>query len=338
MSKEPLISVIIPVYNSEKYLTDTIESVLNQSYKHFELIAVNDGSTDSSLDILEELTKKESRIVIVNKENGGVSTARNLGLFFAKGEYLTFLDSDDLWLPTFLESMLECVLNGNKKVSVCGYTEERGHLISKFPVSFYKNNILSHLLLDDNFRINTNSWLIQKSLIDENCLSFYKGSHYGEDNEFFCKVLFVAKDKNIGVVDQYLTRYMFRQDSLSSRDKIVNDYGIVKGYVETLKRLYHWFKENNGFDESAEMQNKFKKLYIESLWDNLLLGTSKDYKKILHDYKSDIKDYNLKGVQLGEKKYMIWNLIISNSLLRFMIVPFARYLKKRKRLKKIEQL
>lgn len=338
MDRNPLISIIIPVYNSEKFLKDTIASVLNQSYSTLEIIAINDGSTDSSLDILNQLSSQDSRIKVITKANGGVSAARNLGISKAKGDYLSFLDSDDLWLPSFLEKMVATVLKAKNKVAICGYLEEMGELVNQFPVTFYEKDILKHLLTSDGFRINTNCWLIDRKLLHNNELNFFVGSHYGEDNEFFCKVLFKAGEGNIGVVKEYLTRYMMRQDSLSSRDKLVNDYTIVAGYISTLKRLLMWFKDNNGLDESHTMAVKFKQLYINSLWDSLLLGTKGDYKKILQDYKSDSKELELSAVNMGDKKFTIWKMIIFNPLLRLTLVPIARYLKKRKRLKKIKQL
>ena len=93
--KKPLISVIVPVYNVEKYLYTCLDSILNQTYSNIEIICVNDGSTDKSRKILEEYRKKDSRIRIVDKENGGLSSARNAGMRVAKGEFYSFIDSDD---------------------------------------------------------------------------------------------------------------------------------------------------------------------------------------------------------------------------------------------------
>ena len=92
-----MISVIIPIYNVEKYLTKCIESVINQTYKNLEIILVNDGSTDNSKEIIDKYSSIDSRIKVINKKNGGLSDARNVGIELAKGEYITFLDSDD-WI------------------------------------------------------------------------------------------------------------------------------------------------------------------------------------------------------------------------------------------------
>ena len=92
-----MISVIIPIYNVENYLKKCIESVINQTYKNLEIILVNDGSNDNSKNIIDEYSTIDNRIKVINKENGGLSDARNAGIEIAKGDYITFLDSDD-WI------------------------------------------------------------------------------------------------------------------------------------------------------------------------------------------------------------------------------------------------
>jgi len=96
------ISIIIPVYNSEKYLKECIDSILSQTFLDFELVLVNDGSTDSSGKICDEYALKDSRVRVFHKENGGVSAARNTGIKAAKGKYVTFVDADDKVKPSFL--------------------------------------------------------------------------------------------------------------------------------------------------------------------------------------------------------------------------------------------
>ena len=101
----PKISVIVPVYNAEKYLSMTLNSILNQTFSDFELICINDGSKDASLNILNEFQLKDKRLFIINQENQGVSAARNNGITKACGEYIVFFDADDLMHKTFLEKM-----------------------------------------------------------------------------------------------------------------------------------------------------------------------------------------------------------------------------------------
>lgn len=116
-----LISIIVPVYNVEQYLDDCLISIINQTYKNLEIILIDDGSTDKSGKICDEYAKKDSRIIVIHKENGGVSSARNAGLRIAKGAYIGFVDPDD-WIA---EDMYEVLYSNAKKydadVSVCKY-------------------------------------------------------------------------------------------------------------------------------------------------------------------------------------------------------------------------
>ena len=123
-NKSPKVSIIVPVYNVEKYLHRCMDSLINQSFEDIEIIAINDGSTDGSLDILKEYKEKDSRVIIVDKENGGLSSARNEGIKIALGEFITFVDSDD-WLDlNTLSDMYENSMKYNCDVVMCSYSRE----------------------------------------------------------------------------------------------------------------------------------------------------------------------------------------------------------------------
>lgn len=109
MTKEPLISIIIPVYNREKYLKKCLDSVINQTYSNLDIICVNDGSTDSSLNILNEYAEIDQRVRIIDKENKGLSETRNVGIDNARGTYLTFIDSDDWYDNNIMEKCSDCI-------------------------------------------------------------------------------------------------------------------------------------------------------------------------------------------------------------------------------------
>ena len=106
-SIQPILSIIIPVHNSEKTLKRCIDSIINQTLVDIEIICVNDGSTDDSLNILIDYQKRDSRIKIIDKENGGVSSARNVGIDFSSSDYLAFMDSDDWILPMTYENCVK---------------------------------------------------------------------------------------------------------------------------------------------------------------------------------------------------------------------------------------
>ena len=147
-----IISIIVPIYNSEKYLERCINSILNQTYTNFELILINDGSKDSSLKICRKYASKDNRIVVIDKENEGVSIARNMGIQRAKGELISFVDADDYIEKTFLEDMLNVMSKYNVDYVTCGYnrvyddhTEHINNDLSEICMTSYEylNNLLN---------------------------------------------------------------------------------------------------------------------------------------------------------------------------------------------------
>ncbi|MBQ7154232.1 MAG: glycosyltransferase, partial [Synergistaceae bacterium] len=117
----PLISVIVPIYNVEKYLDRCVESIVNQTYKNLEIILVDDGSPDNCPAMCDNWAHKDSRIRVIHKQNGGLSSARNAGIDAAHGEYLGFIDSDDYILPEMYEVLLKLILENDADLSVCSF-------------------------------------------------------------------------------------------------------------------------------------------------------------------------------------------------------------------------
>ena len=115
------VSVIVPIYNADKYLKECIESLLNQTYTNLEIICLNDGSTDSSTKICKELSETDNRIILIEKENTGVSATRNLGLKIASGEYIMFLDADDFLEPNAIEIALNTGIEYGAEIVQFGF-------------------------------------------------------------------------------------------------------------------------------------------------------------------------------------------------------------------------
>lgn len=141
----PKISVIVPVYNDEKYVGRCINSVLLQTFTDFELLLIDDGSNDSSGQICDEYARNDNRIKVLHKENGGVSSARNVGIKNANGEWLVFLDSDDFFLQEALMSLLQVVTEHKCLIGTGNYWLQRGN--DKFEICFRTSGIVK-----DNFR------------------------------------------------------------------------------------------------------------------------------------------------------------------------------------------
>lgn len=122
MEEKDLISVIIPIYNVEKYLKKCIDSVIKQTYKNLEIILIDDGSTDDSRKICDEYAKKDTRITSIHKENGGLSDARNAGINICNGKYITFVDSDDYVEYDYVEYLYNLIKKYKTKISICAYS------------------------------------------------------------------------------------------------------------------------------------------------------------------------------------------------------------------------
>ena len=140
--KQPLISVIVPVYNVAEYLPECVDSIINQTYKNLEIILVDDGSTDACPDICDEYAKRDSRIRVIHKKNGGLSDARNVGLDICTGEWIGFVDSDDYIAHDMYEKLYCSVVEAKADVSVCQSIKDKN---GKLLYSNYKrgNEILS---------------------------------------------------------------------------------------------------------------------------------------------------------------------------------------------------
>ncbi|MDR2337238.1 MAG: glycosyltransferase [Deltaproteobacteria bacterium] len=195
------VSVIVPVYNTEKYLVQCLDSLVNQTLKEIEIICVNDGSTDGSLVILNQYAKQDKRIKIINKDNGGPSSARNLGINLAKGEYLTFVDSDD-WVET---SMCQLAYNkatyGKVDLVLFNMFFANGGKIqrinftgcAKFKKTIVYQDIKGLVL---NRRISVYARLYKTNFLRERQIFFSEGLLY-EDGPFMMEVLLQASSINV---------------------------------------------------------------------------------------------------------------------------------------------
>lgn len=191
MQEQPLVSIIIPVYNTEKYLRQCLDSVVNQTLKDIEIICVNDGSTDNSLNILKEYKEKDNRIKVFNIENHGVSYARNLGLNNVSGEYVVFIDSDDYVNDVFIEELYNNELETFSDLVFSGriLKNKDDKIISKWipkkeisynPINDYDDFTQWHTVVEKLFKYDT---------IKQNRLYFDETLCYGEDSLFLTQYL-----------------------------------------------------------------------------------------------------------------------------------------------------
>ena len=218
VDKNPLISIVVPIYNVEKYLTKCLESILNQTYKNIEIILVNDGSTDNSKKICEEYIKKDSRIILINKKNGGLSDARNKGIDKSTGEYITFIDSDDYIELDYIMSLYKGIQNNNIDLVISGHRVlyDTGKIIEKKTcgnIVLSSKETLEKMLYDEGVDVCSVNKLYKKNLFDD--IRFPKGREF-EDSATTYKL--IDKSKKIAIIDKITYNYSIRSDSITTKN------------------------------------------------------------------------------------------------------------------------
>lgn len=235
----PKISVIIPVYNVEKYLPKCIESVLAQTYTDFELILINDGSSDNSGHVCDEYATRDQRIRVFHKTNGGVSSARNLGIAEAKGDWITFIDSDDTIDATYLENF-EPNESNNYCLSIQGYRiYNNSKLERENSVDINKNVDLQECLSDLELKNVLNSpvcKLFNSEIIKNNSIRFDKNTSYGEDHIFTLEYLFLCTNGVIKISSKIGYNYLMFTNSASLTHRQVPIQQLTY-YYNTCRRL-----------------------------------------------------------------------------------------------------
>lgn len=165
-----MVSIIIPVYNVEKYLVECIESVINQSFSDLEIILIDDGSTDESGNICDKYAQKDKRIKVIHKENGGLSSARNAGIEIATGELYTFIDSDDYIAKNMIEQLVYISKTTDSDISVCAHTKEENELDDDINTSievFTKAETIKHMLREKKILTSACGKLYKKKLFNK---------------------------------------------------------------------------------------------------------------------------------------------------------------------------
>lgn len=285
MSQEKaLISIIIPVYKVEKYLEKCIQSLINQTYENLQIILVDDGSPDNCGKICDEYAKKDHRIEVIHKSNGGLSDARNKGLEIAKGEYIGFIDSDDYIESDMYEVLYNLLKQYNADVSICNfYTVSQGKIAIKNAENGIKEynriEILKEVLLDNNIQSYAWNKLYKKELFDE--IKYPVGKKYEDIGTTF---YLLEKCNKVVVTEKPEYYYINRQDS------IVNNVTetTITDYIELIMQRYDYIEEN-----------------IKEL-----SSYNKDYlKRILKTAEQDIKNLNEVGDYTKRKYEELYNKV-----------------------------
>lgn len=307
------VSVIVPVYNVEKYLDKCLNSLVNQTLKDIEIIVINDGSTDNSEKIIKKYQKKHKNIKYIKKNNGGVSEARNVGLEQATGEYIGFLDSDD-WLE---ENMYEKLYNKAKKedfdIVACDtqaiFPTKKTYISSNIKNDYVKNTEL----MIDAYAVIWNK-IYKKEIIKD--IKFKKDMNFCEDVEFLYMVY--SKVKKIGVLKEPLHNYLQREGSLT----YVYDEKLYK-LIEAMDDVVEYYKKNKIY---YKYKNELEYTYVRYLYATFIkrMAKTRDKKEFNKAVKISIDKVQKMFPYYKKNKYFYQNikgiyLLIFNKLLAKLI-------------------
>lgn len=215
----PLVSVIIPAYNAERFIAKTLESVINQTYKNIEVLVVDDGSSDRTPEIVCRFAVKDSRITLLQQANAGVAAARNLAIQHAKGEFIAPIDADDLWYPTNLEKQVQCLVAADASVGlVYAWSidiDQAGELTGEYRASMIEGCVFKTLLCH-YFLGNASSTVIRRTCLERvggyNSRFMYQNAQGCEDWDLYLRI---AEQYQFRVVPEFLVGYRKLQTSMS---------------------------------------------------------------------------------------------------------------------------
>ena len=315
----PIISIIMPAYNAEEYIEKSIESIISQTSENWELIIINDGSTDNTGQIISDWAKKEPRINVFSQQNKGVSCARNLGIEHAAGKYLAFLDSDDLYDKTFVEKMCAKIEQENVAVVYCGYFFEKFNKYIGEP--YPEGSLLECNLLKKRGRIIMCNFVVEKDFLIRHNIKFTPGCSSYEDTEFITLCgLYGAK---VNAVAESLFFYVYNGESVTnslSVNHLLDPVSTMGRLIETARKIYCAPDKEAVLSRlESERRNTRRKLN-RRLWHELKNKNFTFIKQVLesHTLKTHTASKNIiwsirVGV-LNSKNTVLWQI--------FSLLPF----------------
>ena len=276
------ISIILPVFNDENLIEKSINSILNQTYQNFELIVINDGSTDNSLEKIQNYS--DDRIIVYSQERKGTGQARNTGLKKATGNFICFVDSDDTINNNFLETMYNLIISNNAQIACCSYKKDTRKICN-----LNKEKGLKYLIsLPEKIPMSVCGKLFRKETIEE--LWFDKNNHF-EDIEFIIKAF--ARSEKVVYIERVMYNYVQRGNSRSkffkSNDRMTACINNIKLIEQDFPRLLDSYITYTLFNTIA-------------IANRMILNNQYD-EKLLKDIKTFIRK-NIKRVK--KSQYVLW--------------------------------
>lgn len=317
-----MISVVVPVYNAEKYLKETIQSILDQDFTDIEIILINDGSKDSSLEICLDYGKKYPNIRVINQKNSGVSAARNRGLQEAAGEYILFVDADDILKADMLSTLYECATAYKADIVSCGAGLVENDKIVKEEygtntlIEYDKEHALKFFLIGNQVNIGVWTKLFKRELIKD--IKFPEDKKINEDKLFIFEALLRTDKFVVNDVTKYL--YYKREDSATTR-------AFDKRWFDSLDIADYIFDEIKVKKPELEYYaciNKVKSYYWMLLKMYRTTGCISSY----YEEYQRVVEYLKKSPVLKMKQYLTANMFMQILLLKIS-EPLLRKIKQK---------
>lgn len=311
-----IISVIIPCYNSDKNIEKTLKSLESQSYDKFEVVIVNDGSTDNTESVIKKyLESSNLNVKYILQKNSGVSSARNKGLEIARGEYITFLDSDDVYNNKFIEKLLGVLVEKGVDTAYCCYSRDIDLILQNNNKKDMIVEVLHHEKLMRNFMYRIGpcafvNFVYKKSIIDCNNIRFTDEVRYGEDLEFTWK--YICHCETAAFIDENLYGYYNNPESAIN----TISWEITQA-LSSVKRVESYLA-NQGDNFFSEYKNYMYDRTIWAIAKDFSVNKNKElFKKFINEYdvKSSMKNMIIKSN----------NILIKASSIIFYINPILYY-------------
>lgn len=286
---QPKVSVIVPVYNTEKYLRKCLDSLVFQTLEDIEVIAVNDGSPDNSKAILEEYKERfPEKMQVIHKENGGQASARNLAFGACRGEYIGFLDSDDFVHEDMFEKLYNAAAEKNADYAACGYTDITYEGEKVVVLQDYVASKVAKQTKDMFFGALVSPFLhiYKRSIIEEAKVTFPEGYIY-EDTAFYLNL--IPYIHNIATIEEPLAVRLRRSNSTTTTFKKER----IRHIMPVIKNSIDYYKANNFWDEYKDELEYFcvKVLLCSSMQRCSRLAKFKDAKDLARETLDFIKEY-----------------------------------------------
>ena len=297
------LSIIVPVYQAENYLEDCLDSILHQSYTNFELILVDDGSTDLSPDICDNYAKHDSRVRVIHQKNGGQAHARNVGIELATGQYVGFVDNDDVVLDSLFKVLVNNSLKVDADISAVSFVQvdedgDKEHVKHTHNKYIYLNNDgVKEILQRDKLDIYVWTKIYKKEFLDVNEIRFESGRS-DEDILFNFKAFSLSKTSIFQDTPLYIYRHRTLSTSRSYKENYVNDY--LKNTWYRVNKIEKYTESN--YPQLIYLAKRQKIIYCLQMLSAIFRSSEIDCKKYYFEIMAFLKSNKWQVVK--EKKYL----------------------------------